>query len=178
VGATQVGTMRIAFSGANDATLSYTYNGQSVTKTITRQVFKTLPTCSWSIFDRSFEFNVQDLWWNPAESGWGINFAHQDDTIFATLFTYDASGKGMWLVMPDGEADATTGVYNGKLYSTRGPAFNAQPWTATTPTEVGAMSLDFKDGNSATLNYTVNGVPVQKTIQRQVFSSPKTKCES
>src|SRR5207342_791663 len=128
VGATQVGTMRLAFSGANDATLSYTYNGQSVTKTITRQVFKTLPTCSWSIFDRSFEFNVQDLWWNPAESGWGINIAHQEDTVFATIFTYDAAGKGLWLVMPDGELDAN-GVFNGSLFRTRGPAFDAQPWT-------------------------------------------------
>ena len=26
---------------------------------------------------------MQDLWWNPAESGWGINLAHQDDTVFA-----------------------------------------------------------------------------------------------
>ena len=25
----------------------------------------------------------------PAESGWGINFAHQGDVVFATWFTYD-----------------------------------------------------------------------------------------
>ncbi len=34
--------------------------------------------------------NYQGLWWNaPAgsESGWGINFAHQGDTLFATWFT-------------------------------------------------------------------------------------------
>ena len=31
----------------------------------------------------------------PADSepGWGINFAHQSDTIFATWFTYGADGK-------------------------------------------------------------------------------------
>ncbi|MGC1818702.1 MAG: S8 family peptidase, partial [Casimicrobiaceae bacterium] len=36
--------------------------------------------------------NYQGLWWaSPAgsESGWGINFAHQGDVIFATWFTYD-----------------------------------------------------------------------------------------
>jgi hypothetical protein len=37
--------------------------------------------------------NYEGLWWNaPAasESGWGINFTHQGDTIFATSFTYGA----------------------------------------------------------------------------------------
>ena len=27
--------------------------------------------------------NYQSLWWNPQESGWGINLAHQGNTIFA-----------------------------------------------------------------------------------------------
>ena len=46
--------------------------------------------------------NYQGLFWNaPAgsESGWGINFAHQGDVIFATWFTYDATGKALWLSM-------------------------------------------------------------------------------
>ena len=43
--------------------------------------------------------NYQGLWFNPAESGWGINFAHDGDTIFASWFTYDLTGKGTWLVM-------------------------------------------------------------------------------
>ena len=34
-----------------------------------------------------------------SESGWGINFAHQGDVIFASWFTYDMTGKGWWLVM-------------------------------------------------------------------------------
>ncbi|HEX7273240.1 MAG TPA: hypothetical protein VF420_13935, partial [Casimicrobiaceae bacterium] len=36
--------------------------------------------------------NYEGLWWAaPAgsESGWGVNFAHQGDTIFASWFTYD-----------------------------------------------------------------------------------------
>ena len=51
---------------------------------------------------RASSANVQDLWWNPAESGWGLNIAHQDDTLFATLFTYGADGGGIWLVMSNG----------------------------------------------------------------------------
>ncbi|HET7260338.1 MAG TPA: S8 family peptidase, partial [Casimicrobiaceae bacterium] len=46
------------------------------------------------------EANYQGLWWaSPAgsESGWGLNVAHQGNVIFATWFTYDASGKALWL---------------------------------------------------------------------------------
>lgn len=176
ISSSEVGTMRLVFNGPNDATLTYSYNGRNVTKPITRQQFKAMPTCSWSIFDRSFETNVQDLWWNPTESGWGINLAHQENTIFATLFTYDASRRGMWLVMPDGALDQATGIFRGALFRTRGPAFDAQPWSAITSTQVGTMSLDFANGNSATLTYTVDGIFVTKTITRQLFSSPTTKC--
>jgi hypothetical protein len=45
------------------------------------------------------EANYQGLWWNrPAESGWGINFAHQGDVIFATWFTYNSRSEPWWLI--------------------------------------------------------------------------------
>jgi hypothetical protein len=37
--------------------------------------------------------NYQGIWWNASESGWGINLAHQGDTVFASWFTYDTAGK-------------------------------------------------------------------------------------
>lgn len=49
-------------------------------------------------------FNVQGLWWrSPAnsESGWGLNLIQQGDVLFATWFTYDTDGRGMWLVASD-----------------------------------------------------------------------------
>ena len=50
-------------------------------------------TCQPSSESRAALGNYQDLWWNPAESGWGINLAHQGDTIVATWSTYGADGK-------------------------------------------------------------------------------------
>jgi len=42
-----VGTMRLVFSDGNTGTLSYTYNGTTVSKAITRQVFSSpAPACS------------------------------------------------------------------------------------------------------------------------------------
>ncbi len=171
-----VGTMSLAFSSADAGTLTYTFNGVTVTKSITRQEFKTLPTCTWSAFDRSVADNYQDLWWNPAESGWGVNVTHQDQTLFATLFTYAANGQPLWLVMPDGEL--ASGAYSGTLYRTTGPAFNASPWTPINPIVAGTMSFRFTDGNTGTMTYTLDAITVTKQIQRQVFSMPKTLCQS
>jgi hypothetical protein len=177
VTSTPVGTMSLTFVGEDAATLTYTYNGATVTKAITRQAFGALPTCSWSAFDRTYSDNFQDLWWNPNESGWGVNIAHQDDILFGTLFTYNASGQPIWYVMSDGEQVAS-GRYSGALYRTTGPAFNAVPFTpVTNPVQVGTMSFTFTNGNAGTMTYTVDGVQVVKQIQRQVFSTPKTQCE-
>src|SRR3954469_24052414 len=40
----------------------------------------------------------QGLWWNPAESGWGLNTTHQGNILFATLFVYAGDGQPLWLV--------------------------------------------------------------------------------
>src|SRR6266567_5634406 len=72
--------------------------------------------------------NYDGLWWaSPAgsESGWGVNFAHQGDIIFASWFTYDLAGKGLWLVMT--APKIAPGVYSGALYTTTGPAFHGVP---------------------------------------------------
>jgi hypothetical protein len=181
IGATQVGTMRLRFSGPDVATLSYTYNGVPVTKTITKQNFGIPPTCTWSAFDRSYDVNVQDLWYNaPAESepGWGLNIAQQGEIAFATLFTYAANGRGLWLVMPRGDPIASGEGFSGPLYRTSGPPFNASPWVPIGFTAVGTMTVTFSNGNAGTLTYTVDGVSVTKQITRQVFSAPLPRCRS
>ena len=76
--------------------------------------------------------NYQGLWWGGlAESGWGINFAHQDTVIFATWFTYDLNGNPWWLTM---SANKTVGeVYSGQLVQTSGaPFFRARSITLQT----------------------------------------------
>jgi hypothetical protein len=173
---TAVGTMRIAFSGTNSATVTYSFNGIEVTKSLSRQEFGPLPTCTWSAFDRSYAENYQDLWYNAAEPGWGLNVTHQGNKLFATLFTYDASGRGIWLVMSDGNP-GSSGNFSGPLYRTTGPVFNANPWVAATATQVGTMSFAPSHGNAATLSYTFNGVTVTKQVTRQTFASVKPLCE-
>lgn len=119
--------------------------------------------------------NYQGLWWGaPAgsESGWGINFAHQGNIIFASWFTYDLAGKGMWLVMTANQT-AAANIYSGTLYSTKGPAFNAVPFdpAKVVPTAVGNGMLSFSDANNGTFSYTVNGIAQNKAITREVFGA-------
>jgi hypothetical protein len=172
-----VGTMRIAFSGRDNGTLTYTYNGTQVTKSISRFVYSTKPSCGWSMFDRTYADNFQDLWWKPGEDGWGVNVSHQGDTLFASLYTYDQNGRDLWLVMSDGRKTGT-GQYSGTLYRTSGPPFDTAAWRDAAPVAVGTMSFAFTSGNAGTLTYTYNGTAVTKQIERFVFAPMKTQCES
>ena len=72
--------------------------------------------------------NYGGLWWNApggSEAGWGINFAHQGATIFASWFTYDLTGKAWWLVMSANQTAPNS--YTGTLFQATGPAFDAMP---------------------------------------------------
>jgi hypothetical protein len=152
------------------------------TKPITRQAFAGgPPTCVWGQQpDLTLATNYQGLWWNaPAgsESGWGINFSHQDDVIFATWFTFGADGKPWWLVAQTRKT--APGVYTGSISTVVGPAYDAVPWDPdrVVRSVVGTATLTFSDGNQGTFAYDVNGVAQVKTIVRQVFAAPGTVCQ-
>jgi CubicO group peptidase (beta-lactamase class C family) len=177
-----VGNASLTFTDANNGTFSYSLDEVNQTKNITRQVFATLPQC---IFGGTQELtsatNYQDLWWNaPAgsESGWGINLAHESNTIFATWFTYAADHSATWYSGTG--LKATSGnSFSGTLYSTAGPVFSARPFdnTGVTTSPVGTMALSFSDGDTGTFTYSVNGVSQSKNITRQILRSPGTVCD-
>jgi len=181
VTATPVGTGTLTFSDNSNGSFSYTVNGIQQTKPITRQVFGPLPSCTFgSATPLAQATNYQDLWWAApagAESGWGVNFTQQGDTIFATWFTYDTDGSPLWLSATANKSSA--GVFTGTLYRTTGPAFNALPFSPNqvVATPVGTLTLSFASGNTATFAYVVNGVSQSKTITRQVFRTPGTLCQ-
>jgi uncharacterized protein (DUF1800 family) len=174
-----VGTMSVTFSSATQANLSYTVNGVVRTKAIAKQVFAADPTCVWGAqANLAAATNYQDLWWNPAESGWGVNFTHQGDVIFATWFTYNAAGKPWWLIAELRKTAAAS--YAGTVWTVKGPAFDAVTFDAAkvVDTVVGQASVTFADGNHASFGYTVNGVTQAKAVTRQVFVAPGTVCSA
>lgn len=116
--------------------------------------------------------NYQDLWWNPSESGWGIQIVQQADTLFLTWFIYNASGQPTWVVS-DGVTRIATSpnvVYRGRVVAATGTFFGAPAWAAITPRVVGAdVTLTFTDARSGTISYVIDGTTVTKSITRQTL---------
>jgi hypothetical protein len=118
-----------------------------------------------------------DLWWNPSESGWGINLNHQNDIIFATWFTYGANNTNTWYVMSDLRRQAD-GSFTGIIYQTTGVPFNQINGAASTRSvnNVGNATLRFTSAAAGTFSYTVNGVSQSKNIVRQPLIQTPTTC--
>lgn len=111
-----------------------------------------------------------DLWWNPSESGWGINLTqHPSNVIFGVWYTYEADGSRTWYVMPTGSW-STPSTYTGPLFATTGPSF-AGPFNAASvqSREVGSATLTFTSTSTANFAYVVDGVAGAKSIQRQPY---------
>jgi len=110
-----------------------------------------------------------DLWWNPEESGWGLNvMQHGAGPIFATWFAYGADGSPQWYVVPGGKW-ISPGAFAGSIYRTTGPSIaGAFDPSKVTRTLVGSASLVFYGGRLQA-SLTVDGATTYKTLQRQSF---------
>lgn len=113
-----------------------------------------------------------DIWYNPTESGWGVNVVQSDSFIFATFFVYDPDRKPTWYT---GQLRWDGSRFTGSLFLTQGSYYLA-PWIPGqhSATQVGEASFTPSDINAytATLSYQVNGVgSVTKSIQRQTLTS-------
>ncbi|CAN5168627.1 hypothetical protein BH11PSE11_BH11PSE11_18340 [soil metagenome] len=158
---TKVGTGSLSFTDSNTASFSFTLNGTSSQKSITRQMFATgtsLPAIDYS-----------DLWWNAAESGWGVAVTQQYAMIFATIFTYDALGNPVWYAASSCPVIGTGCTSD--LYQVAGGSAPTLPWTGASRvvTKVGTVSFAFSDSSSGSMSYTINGVSGSRAITRQSF---------
>jgi hypothetical protein len=73
----------------------------------------------------TFTTDESDLWWNPNESGWGLQVVQTGSVIFVTMFVYDQNNNPLWYT-----ATCTyqgNHVWSGDLYQTSGPWFGAVP---------------------------------------------------
>lgn len=117
----------------------------------------------------AFAIDYSDMWYLPAESGWGVNLTQNDGVIFITFFVYGTDNKPVWYVAI-AYADAS-GNYSGTLYSTTGTYFGA-PWAGYTATAAGTATFAPTDASHGTLTYTLNGGPtVVKSIVRQTLTA-------
>jgi len=158
-----VGSATLTFTSASTATLAYTINGVSGQKSIRRQLFgppDSTPVATYG-----------DLWWGGgAQNGWGVAINQQYRTLFSVWYTYDASGRNVWYVIPGG-AWTSTNTFSGTAYRTSGSAWLGVPYdpAALVPHAVGTVTFTFHDRDNATMSYAVDGVTQSKPIARQPF---------
>jgi hypothetical protein len=124
--------------------------------------------------------NYSDIWWNSAESGWGLTVADHESQLFAVWFTYREDGRPTWYVVPGGTLSADRRTFQGDMYATTGPAYSAAPFdpARVTVRKVGSATIDFAPpglaAGSALFTYSLNGVTQSKQIRRQPFGDSAT----
>ena len=120
------------------------------------------------------------MWWaspGDSEPGWGINLEHQDDTIFASWYTYDSHGDAWWLTAT--LVDDGNGVFYGDAYETHGPSFDSIPFDGNQVTHrrVGWMAVQFADRNNGYFDYEINQVRQGKRIELYTFAEEQIMIE-
>jgi len=121
--------------------------------------------------------NYSDIWWNPAESGWGVTIADHESNLFGVLYAYRADGKPVWYTIPGGTFSSDRRTFSGDIYMTRGPSYTSATFDASqvVASKVGTATFDFapsgQPAGSAVLSYSINGVTKSSHIERQSFGS-------
>jgi hypothetical protein len=119
---------------------------------------------------RAAATDYTDIWYNPAENGWGVNVVQSDVSLFLTFFIYGADGKPTWFTGQQVTQDAS-GNFNGPLYATTG-TYYMLPWAGASVALVGTVSFQPLGPYTAKLIYTVTGIgTVTKVIQRQTLTT-------
>lgn len=114
-----------------------------------------------------------DLWYLPAESGWGVNVVQQHDTVFATFFVYGQDGSPRWFVAPETRSLSSPPGQNafiGPLFETNG-TFYGIPWAGTGNRQVGNVTFNFTTPTTGTVTYNVDSVSVTRTLIRQTWGA-------
>jgi hypothetical protein len=162
----KAGSGTLTFDDANHGRFSYTLEGVAGSKSIERQFFANGTP--------AFEIDYTDLWWNPAESGWGVALTQDHGMIFVAWFTYDVYGDSTWYVASACPLSSSTAAGNGctgDLFQVSGGSPLTANWNGAnkTVTQVGSVSFSFSDANNAVMSYRLNGVTGTRNITRNIL---------
>ena len=178
----EVGMATFLFKSRTSGVFAYTVGNVSGSKDIARMAFAGETECAVGGSKAAGVDNYQDLWWNTAESGWGLNIAQQSDTLFATYYTYDENGRATWVAMSNttrsnaGSTSAAT--YQGLVIKGSGSAFDAT-WDSSkaSVSQVGTASFVFDAAGGGTFEWRRDdAVQARKNIVRMAFAAPASVC--
>jgi hypothetical protein len=178
---TMVGSATLSELTGGSLDFRYTLEGTTQTKRVERLQFgPSLTNCSFTTQTRAAATNMQDLWFNTNEPGWGISLTQQGDAIFTAWYTYRQDGSAQWLTALVNRTSPGSQSFEGAINRATGTSFdriNGQPALGTVAV-AGSIRFDFSNGETGTMRYTLDGITQTKTIQRFVFATPATVCVS
>jgi hypothetical protein len=120
----------------------------------------------------AFAGSFTGIWWNRNESGWGLNFAQQGNSIFATMYVYDRSGRPTWYLATMNSTPTAQGQFTGEMYEVSGPFYgNFFNPAAVASRRVGTMSFSTGTLSTGALTYNIDGLAVSKTIEPFSFAT-------
>jgi hypothetical protein len=116
----------------------------------------------------SFSVDQSDLYYIPAESGWGVQLVQRGSVIFATIFVFGADNKTTWYVATLNVVSGST--WTGDLYTGTGPYFGV-PFNPANVVgrKAGTMTWTAQTLGTGTLSYVADGVAVTKNVIRQTL---------
>jgi hypothetical protein len=163
----EVGRGSVSFNGP-DTAFSYFYEKRPLT--LSPQMGKSVQRQPFGQGVAAPIQDVADLWWGgPSQNGWGLAIHERAGTLFMVWFTYDASGRPTWFVMPGGRWTAT-GTYEGTVYRTKGPYWGGLFDASRVTTQaVGTFELRFASANAAQMDLVVEGRSLALPLVRQGF---------
>jgi polyhydroxybutyrate depolymerase len=155
-----------------------TVEGLTQTRTLQRFAPGPLPVCAMAAGSDDDARNLGDVWWNPAEPGWGLHLTESDGRVFLAWFTYASNGEPTWLT---GQLDRQPdGRYRGGLQqAASGTPFSAinGPATAFPVPTVGEAQLRLTNGSRGEFTSTLQGSTRTRPVERYVFDGPlRARC--
>ena len=115
-----------------------------------------------------------DLWYDPEESGWGVNVVQQAENAFITLFVYGPDRQPRWYFSSDAQISAYAGtqpIFRGTLYVAEGAPFTG-PYSPGSVHAVGDIYLETLSRSRMRVFYRVDGIEYVKEVRRQTFAEP------
>jgi hypothetical protein len=118
----------------------------------------------------TYSTDITDMWFNPAEAGWGINVVLQNNVAFVTFFVYDVNRNPVWYTAQlTGQGGLS---WTGGLYATTGPWFGGPfPTSGVTIRQAGTANFTLQFLDQAAFTYSIDGVTVIKTLSRQTWTN-------
>ena len=125
---------------------------------------------SW---ETAWALDYTDLWYVPAESGWGANVVQSGNFMFVSFFIYGQDKKPTWYTAQ--LTNNQQGAFTGALFATTGTYYGTT-WNPpdVTVTQVGTASFQPTTAYTAKLTYAVTSAPaavVVKNVQRQTLTA-------